>query len=120
MAGRVKRTAGVTRITIPDGVASPTRTGKATRAAVRGDHYANAAGLEPIHAIVAWGWGAAFCAGNVVKYVGRYPLKDGERDVGKAAQYLAWLLELMVGAERAAAILEPVVAQLKAGGTFAR
>jgi hypothetical protein len=36
---------------------------------------------------------AAFCAGNVIKYVWRYGQKDGLHDLKKAAAYLAWLQE---------------------------
>ena len=36
---------------------------------------------------------AAFCAGNVIKYVWRYQHKDGPQDLKKAAVYLAWLQE---------------------------
>jgi hypothetical protein len=34
---------------------------------------------------------AAYCAGNIIKYVWRYKHKNGLQDLQKAAVYLTWL-----------------------------
>ena len=39
--------------------------------------------------------GKGFCAGNVIKYVYRYNLKDGLSDLKKAQVYLGWLVEMV-------------------------
>jgi hypothetical protein len=56
-------------------------------------HYASHP-VEPIDLIVAHGWGEAFCASNVIKYVSRYSEKNGDADLEKASQYLQWLVQL--------------------------
>jgi len=56
-------------------------------------HYASHT-VEPIDLIIAHGWGEAFCAGNVIKYVSRYADKNGDADLEKALQYLQWLMQL--------------------------
>jgi hypothetical protein len=56
-------------------------------------HYASHP-VEPIDLIVAHGWGEAFCASNVIKYVSRYAEKNGDADLEKASQYLQWLVQL--------------------------
>lgn len=55
------------------------------------NHYTQS-GIEVIDFIVAWKM--SFLQGNVIKYVTRYQLKGGVEDLKKAAQYLAWLIEL--------------------------
>ena len=34
-----------------------------------------------------------FCRGNVLKYISRYPHKNGVEDLNKAKTYLEWLIE---------------------------
>ena len=34
-----------------------------------------------------------FCRGNVLKYLSRYPHKNGVEDLNKAKTYLEWLIE---------------------------
>lgn len=53
-------------------------------------HY-NQFNIEPIDYIVQNNLG--FLEGNVVKYVTRYKLKDGIKDLKKARQYIDWLIE---------------------------
>lgn len=50
--------------------------------------------LQPWDLIKALGMGADFCAGNVIKYVGRYRSKNGLDDLKKAEWYLSRLIEL--------------------------
>jgi hypothetical protein len=57
---------------------------------VGGDHYRNMP-IQPIDFIMANGLG--FCEGNVVKYVARYPFKNGLEDLRKARHYLDMLIE---------------------------
>jgi len=56
----------------------------------RPPHY-TAGAMEVIDAIE--GLGLDFCAGNVVKYVARYKLKNGLEDLQKAEWYLRRLIE---------------------------
>lgn len=62
----------------------------ATSHQVGGDHYRNMT-IQPIDFIMANGLG--FCEGNVVKYVTRYPFKNGVEDLKKARHYLDMLIE---------------------------
>lgn len=59
------------------------------------EHY-NYSGIECIDAIKASlgpeGF-AAYCKGNVEKYVWRYKYKGGIQDLYKATEYLKWLVE---------------------------
>lgn len=50
--------------------------------------------LQPWDLIKALGMGADFCAGNVIKYVGRYRAKNGLDELKKARWYLDRLIEL--------------------------
>lgn len=34
-----------------------------------------------------------YCMGNVLKYVSRFPAKNGAEDLRKAATYLEWMIE---------------------------
>lgn len=54
-------------------------------------HYTGRGGIEPIDFIKSNR--LDFLEGCVVKYVYRYPSKNGVEDLKKAAQYLAWLIE---------------------------
>jgi hypothetical protein len=59
-------------------------------AQVGGDHYQKAA-LQPWDIFLAWGldpWAA-----NVVKYILRFPYKNGLEDLKKAKHYLEYLIE---------------------------
>src|SRR5699024_8862406 len=38
-----------------------------------------------------------FCRGNVLKYLSRYPHKNGVEDLNKAKTYLEWLIESVEG-----------------------
>lgn len=49
--------------------------------------------LQPWDLIKAMGIGPEFCAGNVIKYVGRYKTKNGLDDLKKARWYLDRLIE---------------------------
>lgn len=64
-------------------------------------HYAKG-GVECIEAIKASmtrsGF-AAFCKGNVMKYLWRYEDKNGLEDLNKAAVYLKWLMESVAECE---------------------
>ena len=51
----------------------------------RKTHYGQ--GKQPWDEILEEGWGAAFAAGNVLKYVRRHAMKNGEDDLRKAAWY---------------------------------
>lgn len=35
----------------------------------------------------------AYCLGNVIKYVSRHALKNGEEDLAKAQVYLGWAID---------------------------
>lgn len=37
------------------------------------------------------------CIGNVIKYVSRYPYKNGVEDLKKAQVYLNWAIEVLEG-----------------------
>lgn len=63
---------------------------RATDTQVGGDHYRGFA-IEPVTFIRANRVG--FCAGNVIKYICRYPLKGGAEDLRKARHYLDMLIE---------------------------
>ncbi len=52
-------------------------------------------GLQPWDFIYVFGMGPDFCAGNVLKYVGRYRGKGGLDDLKKARWYLERLVELV-------------------------
>lgn len=34
-----------------------------------------------------------YCVGNIIKYISRYPAKNGIEDLKKAKVYLDWLIE---------------------------
>lgn len=34
-----------------------------------------------------------YCTGNILKYISRYPFKNGVEDLKKARVYLDWLIE---------------------------
>lgn len=36
-----------------------------------------------------------YCRGNIIKYVSRYPHKNGLEDIKKARVYLDWLIETL-------------------------
>lgn len=57
-------------------------------------------GMQPWDLIKSLGWAKHFAAANVVKYVGRYEMKDGLGDLRKARWYLDRLIE-QVEKERA-------------------
>lgn len=58
-------------------------------------HY-NAGEYEVIDVIEDWGFGPDFCAGNVIKYVGRYKHKDASlEDLKKARWYLDRLISFL-------------------------
>lgn len=59
---------------------------------VRKAHYGT--GRQPWDDIKDVGWGAPFCAGNVLKYVRRAAAKNGADDIAKAQWYYAELLKL--------------------------
>ena len=62
------------------------------------NHYTNG-GIECIRAIEASMSPKEFqsyCKGNVIKYIWRYPFKNGIEDVEKAIVYLNWLHESMI------------------------
>lgn len=59
---------------------------------VRKAHYGE--GKQPWDHIVEAGWGPAFAAGNVLKYVRRAAAKNGEDDLAKARWYCAELMKL--------------------------
>jgi hypothetical protein len=52
---------------------------------IRKLHYGS--GRQPWDFIVEAGWGSAFAAGNVLKYVRRHAAKNGEDDLKKARWY---------------------------------
>lgn len=41
-----------------------------------------------------------YCAGNVQKYLSRYPHKNGSQDLKKARVYLDWLIKVVEERER--------------------
>lgn len=47
--------------------------------------------IDAIRAALGEDGFAAYCAGNVMKYVWRSPHKNGLQDLQKAAVYLTWL-----------------------------
>lgn len=55
---------------------------------------------QPWDLIKALGMGADFCAGNAIKYIGRYKMKDGLEDLKKARWYLDRLIELIEGKKK--------------------
>lgn len=57
---------------------------------VGGDHYCKLK-IQPVDFIMANGLN--FCAGNVVKYICRYPSKNGKGDLLKARHYIDLLIE---------------------------
>lgn len=59
------------------------------------DHY-TAGGIETIDFMRAKMTDEQFqgyCTGNILKYMSRYPFKNGVEDLKKAAKYLEWLIE---------------------------
>lgn len=56
---------------------------------VGGDHYIKMA-IQPLDFIVANNLN--FCQGNVIKYVTRYPFKNGLEDLKKARHYIDVLI----------------------------
>lgn len=59
---------------------------------VRKAHYGT--GRQPWDDIVDLGWGAQFAAGNVLKYVRRATMKNGDDDIVKAKWYFTRLQEM--------------------------
>lgn len=57
---------------------------------IDGNHY-KLQEIQPIEYILANRLG--FCEGNVVKYITRYSLKNGVRDLEKAKHYIEFLIE---------------------------
>ena len=57
---------------------------------VGGDHYRKMK-IQPIEFITANNLG--FCVGNIIKYVVRYPHKNGKEDLLKARHYIDLLIE---------------------------
>ena len=58
------------------------------------DHY-KMGKIEPVEYIKANGMARGFFAGNIIKYVTRYPYTlDGIKDLKKARDYLDLLIEL--------------------------
>lgn len=65
-------------------------------------HYTTDDGIECIDAIrasMSEDDFAAYCKGNILKYVWRYKLKNGIQDLEKARVYLGWLLNTLKGEE---------------------
>lgn len=56
----------------------------------RKQHYGS--GKQPIDTIMENGWGAAFCAGNILKYLRR--TKDRQHSIDSARVYWQWLMSL--------------------------
>jgi hypothetical protein len=56
------------------------------------DHY-TAHQIQPIEYVFACGIGPEVCLGNIIKYLARYPLKNGLEDLKKAKVYLDWMIE---------------------------
>jgi hypothetical protein len=54
-------------------------------------HYTEGFGIEPIEYIIANEMD--FLEGNIIKYVSRYPLKGGVRDLKKAQVYIEMLIK---------------------------
>ena len=57
-------------------------------------HYVD--GIQPIEYMMSRFSPPQFCGyleGNIIKYISRYHLKDGAKDLEKALVYLKWLLE---------------------------
>ena len=63
---------------------------------IAGDHYKKLA-IQPIEYNMANGLN--YCQGNVVKYVTRYPDKNGVEDLLKARHYIDLLIEHIEGPE---------------------
>lgn len=57
---------------------------------VGGNHYRKMK-IQPIEFITANNLG--FCVGNIIKYVVRYPYKNGKEDLLKARHYIDLLIE---------------------------
>lgn len=57
---------------------------------VGGDHYRKLK-IQPIEFITAYN--LYFCVGNIIKYVVRYPHKNGKEDLLKARHYIDLLIE---------------------------
>lgn len=66
---------------------------------IGGDHYSRKL-VQPWDAMQAWMSPEQFegyLRGNVIKYMARYPDKDGLKDVRKAGHYLERLIEHLEG-----------------------
>ena len=50
-------------------------------------------GRQPLDDIIELGWGPAFCAGNVLKYLRRNKHTDQMKDIDKARWYASLMLE---------------------------
>ncbi len=61
---------------------------------VGGDHYRRFK-IQPVEFIIANGIG--FLAGNIIKYVTRYPFKGGAADIRKIIHYCELILEFEYG-----------------------
>lgn len=57
---------------------------------IGGNHYQQFA-IPPVRFITANNLG--FCVGNIIKYVVRYPYKNGKEDLLKARHYIDLLIE---------------------------
>lgn len=59
------------------------------------DHYTSGSieCIDAIRASLGYKEFAAYCKGNVIKYVWRYRLKGGVEDLKKAKVYLDWMIE---------------------------
>lgn len=69
---------------------------------IGGEHY-KSKDVQPWTAMESWMSAEqfeGFLRGNVIKYIARYPDKDGMKDVYKAKHYLERLVELLEGQER--------------------
>jgi len=56
--------------------------------------------IEPIdymRAIMSKNEFRAYCQGNVIKYITRYKMKGGKKDLEKAQVYLGWMIDTMEG-----------------------
>ena len=52
---------------------------------------------------------AAYCQGNVAKYMHRWQYKNGIEDVRKAHVYLGWMIEALDGAASSVAVSKNIV-----------
>lgn len=63
------------------------------------EHYWANGGVEPIDLMHEAGIAEEFCVGNIMKYVLRYKMKDGERDLLKAKKYIDFLIAMSRGSK---------------------